>query len=118
MRDESPAQAFFGGLGELAVREGSEMKARKPVRVAKSKGNHSNEVPMNPSNRDPAAIAAAFERANAIVALEGFVPDERCRAIQRRVTAGELTSDQAVQLVIAQAQAADRALATSAAKAA
>ena len=73
---------------------------------------------MNPSNRDPAAIAAAFLRADAIVALEGFVPDDNYRAIQRRVIAGELTSDQAVQLVIAQAQAADRALAADPAKAA
>ena len=56
---------------------------------------------MKPSNRDPAAIAAAFERADAIVALEGFVPDDNYKAIQRRVIAGELTSDQAVQLVIA-----------------
>ena len=72
--------------------------------------------PMNPSNRDPAADAAAFERADAIVALEGFVPDDGYRAIQRRVIAGEMTSDQAVQLVIAQAQAADRALAAVSAK--
>ena len=71
---------------------------------------------MNPSNRDPAADAAAFERADAIVALEGFVPDDGYRAIQRRVIAGEMTSDQAVQLVIAQAQAADRALAAVSAK--
>ena len=73
---------------------------------------------MNPSHRDPAAIAAAFGRADAIVALEGFVPDDNYRAIQRRVIAGELSSDQAVQLVIAQAQAADRALAAAPAKAA
>jgi hypothetical protein len=39
----------------------------------------------------PAAAAAAFERADAIVALEGFVPDEGYRAIQRRVVAGDLT---------------------------
>jgi hypothetical protein len=67
---------------------------------------------MNPSNRNPAAIAAAFERADAIVALAGFVPDDEYRAIQRRVVASELTSDQAVQLVIAQAQAADRVMAS------
>ena len=73
---------------------------------------------MKPRNRDPAAIAAAFERADAIVALEGFVPDDWYRAIQRRVIAGELTSDQAVQLITAQAQAADRALAADPAKAA
>jgi hypothetical protein len=30
---------------------------------------------MNPSTRDPATIAAAFERADAIVALAGFVSD-------------------------------------------
>jgi hypothetical protein len=74
--------------------------------------------PMNPSNRDRAAIAAAFERADAIVALAGFVPDDGYRAIQRRVVAGELTSDQAVQLVIAQAQAAERAQASGPAEAA
>ena len=73
---------------------------------------------MKPSNRDPAAIAAAFQRADAIVALEGFVPDDGYKAIQRRVIAGELTSDQAVQLVIAQAKVADRALAVDPAKAA
>ena len=68
---------------------------------------------MKPSNRDPAAVAAAFERAGAIVALEGFVPDGDYRAIQRRVIAGELTPDQALQLIVAQAQAqaADRVLA-------
>jgi hypothetical protein len=73
---------------------------------------------MNPSNRDPAAIAAAFERADAIVALAGFVPDDGYRAIQRRVVAGELTSDQAVELVITQAQVADRALVSGSAEAA
>ena len=73
---------------------------------------------MKSVNHDPAAVAAAFERADAIVALEGFVPEEKYRAIQRRVIAGELTSDQAVQLVIAQAQAADRAVAADPAKAA
>jgi hypothetical protein len=74
---------------------------------------------MNPSCRDPAAIAAAFARANAIVALAGFVPDNGYRAIQRRVVASELTSDQAVlQLVIALAQAADRVRASDAAEAA
>ena len=62
-----------------------------------------------------AAVAAAFKRADAIVALEGFVPDDGYRAIQRRVIAGESTSDQAV-LIIAQAQAADRALAADPAK--
>jgi Antitoxin VbhA len=65
--------------------------------------------PMHPPSRDPAATAAAFERADAIVALEGFVPDDNYKAIQCRVIAGELTSDQAVQLVIAQAQVAARA---------
>ncbi len=64
-------------------------------------------------NHDPAAAAAAFERADAILALEGFVPDAGYRAIQRCVIAGELTSGQAVQLVIEQAQAADRALAAA-----
>lgn len=73
---------------------------------------------MNPSHHEPAAIASAFERADAIVALEGFVPDDGYRAIQRRVIAGELTSDQAVALVIAQAQAADRTLAADLARAA
>ena len=34
------------------------------------------------------------------------MPDDAYRAIQRRVISGELSSDQAVQLVIAQAQAA------------
>jgi hypothetical protein len=66
---------------------------------------------MKPINQDPARIEAAFRRADAIVELEGFVPDERYRALQRRVIAGELTADQAVQLVIAQAQAANRAVA-------
>ena len=47
---------------------------------------------MKPSNCGPAAVAAAFERADAIVALEGFVPDAGYRAIQRRVIADELTS--------------------------
>ena len=95
------------------------MNSGKPVQVAKSPpSRNAMRSPMNPSNRDPAAIAAAFERADAIVALEGFVPDDNYRAIQRRVIAGELTSDQAVQLVIAQAQAADRALAAAPAKAA
>jgi hypothetical protein len=72
---------------------------------------------MNPSNRDPAAIAAAFERADAIVALAGFVPDDGYKAIQRRVVEGELTSDQAVRLVIAQARAADRVLVSGPAEA-
>ena len=95
------------------------MNSGKPVPVAKSQpSRNAMRSPMNRSNRDPAAIAAAFERADAIVALEGFVPDDNYRAIQRRVIAGELTSDQAVQLVIAQAQAADRALAADPAKAA
>ena len=95
------------------------MTSGKLVPVAKSQLSHNAmRSPMNPSNRDPAAIAAAFERADAIVALEGFVPDDNYRAIQRRVIAGELTSDEAVQLVIAQAQAADRALAVTPAKAA
>ena len=66
---------------------------------------------MRLSTHDPAAVAAAFERADAIVALEGFVPDDNYRAIQCRVIAGELASGQAVQLIIEQAQAADRALA-------
>jgi Antitoxin VbhA len=56
---------------------------------------------MHPLSRDPAAIAAAFERADAIAALEGFVPDDNYKAIQRRVIAGELTSNQGVRLVIA-----------------
>ena len=95
------------------------MNSGKPVQVAKSQSSrNAMRSPMNPSNRDPAAIAAAFERADGIVALEGFVPDDNYKAIQRRVIAGELTSDQAVQLVIAQAQAADRALAAAPAKAA
>ena len=95
------------------------MNSGKPVPVAKSQpSRNAMRSPMNPSKRDPAAIAAAFERADAIVALEGFVPDDNYRAIQRRVIAGELSSDQAVQLVIAQAQAADRALAAAPAKAA
>ena len=95
------------------------MNGVKVVRVAYSQlSRNAMRTPMNPSNRDPAAIAAAFERADAIVALEGFVPDDNYRAIQRRVIAGELTSDEAVQLVIAQAQAADRALAVTPAKAA
>ena len=95
------------------------MNSGKPVQVAKSlSSRNAMRSPMNPSNRDPAAIAAAFERADAVVALEGFVPDDNYRAIQRRVVAGELTSDQAVQLVIAQAQDADRALAAAPAKAA
>ena len=95
------------------------MNSGKPLPVAKSQpSRNAMRSPMNPSNRDPAAIAAAFERADAIVALEGFVPDDNYRAIQRRVIAGELTSDQAVQLVIAQAQAADRALGVGPAKAA
>jgi len=68
---------------------------------------------MRLSNHDPAAVAAAFERADAIVALEGFAPDAGYRANQRRVIAGELTSGQAVQLIIEQAQAADRALAAA-----
>ena len=95
------------------------MNSGKPVPVARSQlSRNAMWSPMNPSNRDPAAIAAAFERADAIVALEGFVPDDNYRAIQRRVIAGELTSDESVQLVIAQAQAADRALAVTPAKAA
>ena len=95
------------------------MNGGKPAPVAKSQtSRNAMRSPMNPSNRDPAAIAAAFERADAIVALEGFVPDNNYRAIQRRVIAGELTSDQAVHLVVAQAQAADRALAAAPAKAA
>ena len=72
---------------------------------------------MRPSNHDPAAVVAAFERADAIVALEGFVPDAGYRAIQRCVIAGNLTSSQAVQLIIEQAPAADRALAARAARA-
>ena len=64
-------------------------------------------------NHDPAAVAAAFERADVIVALEGFVPDAGYRAIQRCVIAGELTSGQAVQLIIEQALVADRALAVA-----
>ena len=95
------------------------MNSGKPVQVAKSRPSRNPmRGPMKPSNRDPAAIAAAFKRADAIVALEGFVPDDDYKAIQRRVIAGELTSDQAVQLVIARAQAADRALAADPAKAA
>jgi outer membrane protein assembly factor BamD (BamD/ComL family) len=95
------------------------MNSGKPVPVAKShRSRNAMMSPINQSNRDPAAIAAAFERADTIVALEGFVPDDNYRAIQRRVIAGELTSVQAVQLVVAQAQAADRALAAAAAKAA
>ena len=68
---------------------------------------------MRLSDHDPATVAAAFERADAIVALEGFVPDAGYRAIQRRVIAGEVTSGQAVQMIIEQAQAADRALAAA-----
>ena len=68
---------------------------------------------MKLGNRDPAAVAAAFERADVIVALEGFVPDAGYRAIQRCVIAGELTSGQAVQLIIEQALVADRALAVA-----
>ncbi len=95
------------------------MNSGKPVQVAKSlPSRNAMRSPMNPSKRDPAAIAAAFERADAIVALEGFVPDDNYRAIQRRVIEGELTSDQAVQLIITQAQAADLALAAAPAKAA
>lgn len=95
------------------------MNSGKPVRVAKSHPScNVMRSQMNPRNRDPAVIAAAFERADAIVALEGFVPDDNYRAIQRRVIAGELTSDQAVQLVIARAQAADRVLAAAPSKAA
>ena len=95
------------------------MNGGKPLQVAKLRlGRNAMRSPMNLFNRDPAAIANAFERADAIIVLEGFVPDHNYRAIQRRVIAGELTSDQAVQLVIAQAQAADRALAAAAAKAA
>ena len=95
------------------------MTGGKPEQVAKSQPiRNAMRSQMSPSNRNPAASAAAFERADAIVALEGFVPDDGYRAIQRRVIAGELTSDQAVQLVIAQAQAADRALAADPAKAA
>lgn len=93
------------------------MNSGKPVQVAKSQpSRNAMRSPMNPSNCDPEAIAAAFERADAIVALEGFVPNDAYRSIQRRVIAGELTSDQAVQLVIAQAQAADRALVAGPAK--
>ena len=95
------------------------MNSGRPVQVANSKASrNAMRSPMSQSDRDPAAIAAAFERADAIVALDGFVSDDNYRAIQRRVIAGELTSDQAVQLVIAQAQAADRALAAAPAKAA
>ena len=95
------------------------MNSIKLVRVAKSSpSRQAMRFPMKPSNRDPAAVAAAFERADAIVALEGFVPDDNYKAIQRRVIAGELTSDQAVQLIIAQAQSADLALAADPAKAA
>ena len=65
---------------------------------------------MRPSNHIPTAVAAAFERADAIVALEGFVPDAGYRAIQRCVILGEVPSGQAVQLIIEQAQAADRVL--------
>ena len=68
---------------------------------------------MKLSNHDRAAAAGAFERADAILALEGVVPDAGYRAIQRCVIAGELTSGQAVQLIIEQAQAADRALAAA-----
>ena len=68
---------------------------------------------MKLSKHDPAAAAAAFERADAIVALEGFVPDAGYRAIQRCVIAGDLTSGQAVQLIIEQALAADLALAAA-----
>ena len=65
---------------------------------------------MRLPNHDPAAVTAAFERADAIVSRESFVPDAGYRAIQRCVIAGELTSGQAVQLIIQQAQAAERAL--------
>ena len=41
------------------------------------------------------------------------MPDAGYRAIQRRVIASELTSGQAVQLIIDQAQAEDRALAAA-----
>ena len=68
---------------------------------------------MRLSNHAPAAVAAAFERADAIVALEGFVPYEGYRAIQRCVIAGDPPSGQAVQLIIEQALAADRALAAA-----
>ena len=68
---------------------------------------------MKLSKHDPAAAAAAFERADAIVALEGFVPDAGYRAIQRCVIAGDLTSGQALQLIIEQALAADLALAAA-----
>ena len=38
----------------------------------------------------------AFKSANAIVALEGWVPTPDALAIQERVIRGELTSDEAV----------------------
>ena len=68
---------------------------------------------MRLPKHDPAAVASAFERADAIVAFEGFVPDAGYRAIQRCVIAGNLTSGQAVQLIIEQALAVDRALAAA-----
>ena len=111
--DGSAAPGDFGGQGGTGARArpGNEQSANLCRCQNHRPSCNAMRSPMNPSNRDPAAIAAAFERADAIVALEGFVPDDNYRAIQRRVIAGELTSDQAVQLVIAQAQAADRALA-------
>ena len=60
---------------------------------------------MKPTKHDPAATAEAFEHANAILALEGFEPDAEDKELQRWVISGELTSDQAVQLIVAEAQA-------------
>ena len=51
-------------------------------------------------------LKRAFRSANAIVALEGWVPSRAARKIQARVIEGQLTFDQAVRACI---QAARRA---------
>jgi len=51
-------------------------------------------------------IRAAYRSANAIVALEGWVPTPDALAIQERVIRGELTNDEAVAAQIEAARIA------------
>lgn len=53
-------------------------------------------------------IQSAFDTADAILALEGFLPDPQLRRYQADVAAGRCTIAQAVERAIAEAQAEQR----------
>lgn len=63
------------------------------------------EVPPGPVVHTAQERADAFVQANAINALEGYQASADDLALQQRVIAGELTSDQAVREIVRRARA-------------